>query len=42
MVHHPEGQKIDQHIDEGGILSSQQRRTLIKITVAHLLEKCGL
>lgn len=42
MKNHPDGEKIDQHLDGGGMLSRQQRRALIKITVSSLVEKCGL
>ncbi|CAB3977440.1 hypothetical protein BSL78_19360 [Paramuricea clavata] len=42
MKNHTDGCKVDMHLDEGGILSNKQRRTLIKISVSCLVEQCGL
>ncbi|CAB4042976.1 Hypothetical predicted protein, partial [Paramuricea clavata] len=39
---HPEGRELDTCLDNGGILSSKQRRLLITICVSALVEKCCL
>lgn len=42
MENHPEGSEIDARLEEGEVLSSKQRRLLVKICVSALVEECGL
>ncbi|XP_028401812.1 uncharacterized protein LOC114524820 isoform X2 [Dendronephthya gigantea] len=42
IENHSEGRELDNYLEKGGILSSKQRRLLIKICVSALVEKCGL
>lgn len=41
MESHSEGKVVAQDLDQGKTLSTKQRRTLVKIAVSYLLEKCG-
>jgi hypothetical protein len=42
MENHPDGSEIDARLEEGEVLSSKQRRLLVKICVSALVEKYGL
>ena len=42
MENRPEGTEIDARLEEGEVLSSKQRRLLVKICVSALVEECGL
>ena len=42
MENHQEGSEIDARLEEGEVLSSKQRRLLIKICVSVLVEERGL
>ncbi|KAJ8039915.1 hypothetical protein HOLleu_14068 [Holothuria leucospilota] len=39
---HSEGEKVDDHLAKGGVPSSQQRRTLVRLAVACMVDNYGL